>query len=159
MGWTKQQLVEEAYVELAKSGDVFDLTPGELQTGLRRLDAMMATWNGKGIRLGYPLPSSPEGSDLDAESNLPDAAVETVYLNLAVRLAPSFGKQLSPDTRSNARMGYEVLLSRAAMPQEMQLPGSMPRGAGNKPWRSSQTFVTDPTEPLTAGANDAIHFT
>lgn len=159
MGWTKQQIVEEAYSELAISGYVFDISPEELQTGLRRLDTMLATWNGKGIRLGYPLPSSPADSDLDQDSNLPDSALETVYLNLAIRLAPGNGKQISQDTRNSAKAGYDVLLARAAMPPQVQLPATLPVGAGNKPWRTDNPFMPAPTDPITAGTDGPIDFT
>ena len=134
--WTKRQLVEEAYAELALAGYVFDLQPEELQRGLRRLDAMMATWDGKSIRIGYRMPATPDDSDLDDESGIPDSAAETVFLNLAIRLAPGGGKQISTDTRMSARQGYDTLLYAAARPQEQQFPNTLPYGAGNKPWRT-----------------------
>lgn len=132
--WTKRQIVMEAYGELALAGYEFDITPEEVQTGQRRLDTMMATWEGLGIQVGYAFPASPEDSDPDTPSGLPDKAVETVYLNLAIRLAAGVGKALSPDTKRNAQTGYAVLLSEAAKPRQQQLPSTLPRGAGNKPW-------------------------
>lgn len=159
MSWTKQQLIEEAFSELALAGYVFDLSPEEMQTALRRLDSMLATWNGKGIRLGYPLPSSADGSNLDDDSNLPDAAIEAVYLNLAVRLAPSYGKQLSQDTRNSAKAAYDVLMSRAAMPPQVQFPSTLPVGAGNKSWRTTDNpFMPTPCDPILAGEDGPIEF-
>src|SRR5437868_8121035 len=64
MGWTKEQLIDEAFAELRLAGYTFDIAPEEKQTALRRMDTMMATWEGRGIRVGYPLPSSPDGSDI-----------------------------------------------------------------------------------------------
>lgn len=157
MSWTKEQLIEEAYSEIALAGYVFDITPDEMQTALRRLDTMMATLNGKGIRLGYPLPSSPDTSKLDQDSSLPDWAVEAVYLNLAIRLAPGNGKQLSQDTRNSAKAGYDMLMARAAMPAEQQYKPHLPIGAGNKQWRGLQnTFLPDPVDPITTGSDGQI---
>lgn len=160
MSWTKQQLIEQAFAELAIAHYVFDLTPEEMQSALRRMDAMLGTWNGKGIRLGYPLSSSQDSSELDQDSNLPDAAIEAVYLNLAIRTAASKGKMLSQDTRNAAKQAYDMLLSRAAMPPEMQFPSSLPRGAGNKPWRNtSNPFMPTPTDPLaTVDGDTTIDF-
>ena len=150
MTWTKRQLVEEAYGELALQGYVFDLSPEELQTGLRRLDTMMATWEGRGVRVGYAMPSSPADSDLDTPSGLPDYAVETSYLNLAIRIAAGAGKALSPETKRVAAEGFNVLLFAAAQPQQQQLPDTLARGAGNKPWRTTDQpfFPTPNQDPL-----------
>lgn len=137
--WTKRQIVEEAYSELALAGYVFDLSPEELQTALRRLDAMMATWEAKGVRVGYAFASGPTTVSLDTPAGLPDSAVETIFLNLAMRLAPGNGKQISPETKRAARDGYDTLLLAAAQPQEQQQPSTMPRGAGNRVWRGSQS--------------------
>jgi hypothetical protein len=157
MSWSKAELIQEAYNELALAGYEFDLTPEEMQAGLRRLDTMLATWNGKGIHLGYPLPSSPGTSALDQDSNLPDWAVEAVYLNLAIRMAPGNGKLIAQDTRTSARSGYDLLLSRAAMPPEQQFKPLMPAGAGNR-WRrmAQEPFLPVPQDPLTSGDGDEI---
>lgn len=158
MGWTKRQFVTQAFEEIGLAAYVFDLNPEQLQSGLRRLDSMMATWNAKGIRLGYPLPSSPQDSDLDEQTNVPDSSNEAIYLNLALRIAPSFGKIPSVDTKATAKAAYDNLLSIAAMPMEMQLPGTLPVGAGNKPWNIDQPFVNLPVDPLLAGQDGEIQF-
>lgn len=149
MGWLKGELVDEAFGEIALQGYVFDVGPEARESGLRRLDAMMAQWNAKGIRLGYALPSSPSASDIDAESGIPDSAYEAVFMNLAVRIAAGFGKTLPPQTLTIARDALETLMSRAAFPPEQQLPNTLPRGAGNKPWRTNNSpFMPTPVDPL-----------
>jgi len=158
MPWTKRQFVNQAFEEIGLASYVFDLGPEQLQSALRRLDAMMATWNGKGIRIGYPLPSSPGSSDLDDDTNVPDSANEAIYTNLAIRLAPTYGKQVMPETKMVARSAYNELLMRNAMPPEMQLPGHMPAGAGNKPWRWDDAFLNDPSDPLVAGPDSELTF-
>jgi hypothetical protein len=158
MGWTKRQFIVQAFEEIGLAAYVFDLGPEQLESALRRLDSMMATWNGKGIRLGYPIPSSPQDSNLDSATNVPDAANEAIYLNLGIRLAPGFGKTVSVDTKVAAKMGYDNLLARMSMPMERQMPGDMPRGAGNKPWLTDQSFLTPPTDTLDAGQDSAIDF-
>lgn len=150
MGWTKRQLVAEGLGEVGLASFEFDTTPDEQQMVLRRLDTMMATWEARGVRVGYRFPASPDASNLDDDSGLPDSAVETAYLNLAIRIAPSFGKVVSGETKKNARDGWDLLLVAAAQPIEQQLPSTLPRGAGQKPWRAqNQPFFPRPsTDPL-----------
>jgi hypothetical protein len=135
------------------------MTPEQFQSALRRLDAMIAAWNALGIRLGYPLPSNPQDSDLDEQTSVPDSSVEAIYTNLAIKLAPSFGKQVMPDTKATAKESYNTLLSIAALPHQQQLPGTMPAGAGNKPWRMyDDPFLRRPVYPVLAGQDGPIDF-
>lgn len=133
MGWTKQQLIEEAFGELALASHVFDLDADVLEGALRRLDTMMADWSGKGISIGYLLPDSPDASNIGDDAGIPDAAVEAVYMNLAVKLAAGRGKTLSADTRLAAKRGYDKLLGDAVTPTS-QCSGLARIGAGNKRW-------------------------
>lgn len=159
MGWTRRQFVEQAFEEIGYASYVYDLEPEQLESAGRRLDAMVASWNGKGIRIGYPLPSSPELADLDTETGVPDYANEAIYLNLATRLAPTVGKMLSIETKANAKSLYNLLLQQASRPLEQQLPNTMPAGAGNKPWRNDDSpFLRDPVDPLLAGEDGPIEF-
>lgn len=158
MGWTKGQFVESAFEEIGMATYVFDLSADQLQGALRRLDAMLASWNAKGIRLGYPLPSSPDDSELSQETNVPDSANEAIYTNLAIKIAPSFGKAVSMDTKMTAKLTLDTLMSRAAFPMEQQLPSTLPAGAGNKPWRYDDPYLADPVDPLLAGQDGEIEF-
>lgn len=148
MSWTKRQLVRQAFSAIGLADYDFDLQAEQLQNALYLLDSMVATWNAKGILLSYPLPSSPENADLDDESNIPDRANEAVYLNLAKRLATTLGKQVTPDLNQAAWYAYNNLLSWAMQPTEMQLPSTLPRGAGNKPYVYDETFIDDPADPV-----------
>jgi len=156
VSYTKRQFVEEAFAELGMANYTFDLQPQQLDTALRRLDAMMATWNAKGIRLGYPLPSSPQDSDLDTETQVPDSANEAIVANLAIRIAPQYGKSVAIDTRTTAKLGYDTLLARAAFPLEQQFPQTLPLGAGQKPWRYDTPFMPAPVDPVLAGPDGPI---
>lgn len=156
MSWTKRQFVEEAFAEIGLAVYTFDLDPEQLQTALTRLDSMVATWNGKGIRLGYPIPSSPELSDLDEETNVPDSANEGIYANLAIRIAPLFGKVVSKETRDTAKGAYNLLLQKAAFPQEQQMPHNVPAGAGNKRWGTRRPFLDGPEDKLSVGPDDIL---
>lgn len=160
MGWTKRQFITQAFEEIGLAAYVFDLTPEQLESALRRLDSMIAGWNANGVRIGYPLPGSPGASDIDAQSGVPDFANEAIYLNLALRLAPSYGKTVSPESKQFADMAYNQLVNQTALPTpERQMPKTMPRGQGTKPWRNfNNPFIIPPGEPLLAGSDNEIQF-
>lgn len=158
MGYTKRQFVTAAFEEIGLADYVFDLSPEQLEGALRRLDAMMMEWNAQGIRLGYPIASSPQDADLDTDTFTPDSAWEAVITNLAVRIAPGYGKTVSPDTKMLAKNGYNILLQRATFPLEKQLPETMPIGQGNKPWRWDNPYVYPSADPVDAGPDGPIEW-
>jgi hypothetical protein len=155
MSYTKRQLVEAAMAEIGLASYAFDLLPEQRELALRRLDSMMAEWNTRGLRLGYPVPDNPADSDIDQDSNLPDAAWEAVITNLALKMAPSYGKQVNPETKITARHSLNTILARASMPAEMKLP-AMPAGAGNK--MIDDPFLPEPTDDLVAGMDATLDF-
>lgn len=160
MAWTKQQLIVQAWEEIGFAPQVYDLTPTQLESALRRLDAMLATWNARGLRIGWPQNSGPSLGSLYADTAAPDYAIEAIYLNLALRLAPTVGKQVSPETRNAAREAYQALVLRAsAYPQERQYPETLPRGEGTKYWRDyGDPFNPEPTDPLSVGGDGELTF-
>lgn len=155
MGWTKRQFVQRAFEDIGLAQYVFDLLPEQLQSALYRLDAMCESWNAQGIRLSYPIPSSPQYSDLDEPTNVPDCANEAIYTNLALKIAPMFGKAVSPDAKANAKMAYNAMLSKLAEVPQMQL-GTIPAGAGQK--RVYYPFIVENRQPILAGQDGAIQY-
>jgi hypothetical protein len=158
MGYTRRDLIEGALTEIGYANYAFDMQAEQLEACKRRLDSMMAAWNAQGLRLSYPIPSSPEASDLSDETNIPDSAWEAVVTSLAVRIAPMFGKTVSPDTKRAAKMALNTLYGLSAMPEQMQYPGTLPLGAGNKGWRGYETFFPEPSNPLTTGQDGELDF-
>lgn len=158
--WTKRQIVEEAYAEMAMAGYIFDSTPEALQRAGRRLDMMMAGWDARGIQVGYALAVSPDDLDLDADAGIPLNALEAVVTNLALRLCAGVGKVPHPSTKDKAEEGLSTLMAAAAMPAEQQLRVGLPLGAGNKgSTTNGRIYVTNPdTGPLTVGDGGDLEF-
>ena len=138
--YSKREIIFEAFGELGLAY-AFDLTPEEIAAAGRRLDMMIAAWEAKGVKLGYQFAPTPKAIDPDTPSGIPDSAVETVAMNLAVILAPGMGKILQPSTKKAARDGYDVLLWNAARPKDQQLR-EMPAGAGNR----NRVFTPPPVD-------------
>lgn len=159
MGWTKRQLCDMAFNEIALAGYNFDIQPEEMVAMVQRLDSMMATWEMYGIRIGYNRTVSPKAADPDQDSGIPDQANETVYLNLALRAAPSYGKQIALPTAAAAKQSYDALLGKClASPPQMQLRGKVPAGAGYKRRRCNNPFLLNPVDVLTTGPDGTLDF-
>lgn len=157
-GYTKRQFIEKAFEEIGYASYVYDLEPEQLESALFKLDAMVATWNSVGIKLNYPLPESPGNSDLDQSSNVPDLANEAVIFNLAVKLAPSIGKVISPDTKKSARSAYLRMLTRFASPQQMKFPNTLIAGAGNRNYSSDSTFILSADNNVLTPPDQTLEF-
>ena len=150
MGYTKGELVQSALNEIGLADYDFDIGAEQVESGMRRLDSMMALWDSKGIKLGYPLSLTANGSSVRQDSNIPDTAVEAVITNLAVRIAPSYGKITYPDTKAIAKDGLDSLYRTFGMANEMQL-GSIPVGAGYK--NTENPFSEKATDNLKDGSS------
>lgn len=135
--WTKQQLVLKAFGATGiVEYDGTDMQPEMLQDGLSSLDAMMAEWDSRGIRPGYLGSTTPTEGDLGQDSGLPVWAIRAVYTNLAIELAASLGREVSPRIAGIAANSYAALAAVFAGPVPMRLPPNMPAGAGHKGWPS-----------------------
>lgn len=142
MSWTKRQIVNQSFEEVGLAAYVFDLTAEQIESAVRRLNSMMALWDAKGIKLGFPI----TGIDPDVDTGLPDHAIEAVYLNLGIKNAPSFGKMVAPELKIAAKSAYDQLLIAAAFPAEQQVTG-LPAGAGHK-WPGTVFLPPADTSPL-----------
>jgi len=126
VSYTKSELVTASLGELGMADYEFDITPEEITSGVRRMDSMLSQWSLRGVRVPYNFVGGP-GDD----SGLPIAFHEAVTLNLAIRLAPSYGKQPSMSVMTVAKQAFDSILSRSALPPEIQF-SSMPLGSGYK---------------------------
>ncbi|EPR09764.1 hypothetical protein M527_06450 [Sphingobium indicum IP26] len=131
---TKRQIVEMAYEECSLSGYEFNVTPEELFSGLRSLDALMAEWAGSSKDLGYNFPATFGGGGLEDVSGIPDVAINGVAISLAMSLAPKMGKQMSAETRARLSRAMSVIGAVCARQASMGWARSTVAGAGNRRW-------------------------
>jgi len=159
MAWTKRQICDMAFREIALAGYVFDIGPEEYAAMVKSLDAMMGTWEMLGIRVGYNQTVNPDATNPDQDSGIPLQANETVYLNLAIRAAAGYGKSLAQSTLATAKQGYDALQGKTqAMPPQKQIRGYMPAGAGYKRGRTPDPFLQSPVDVLTTGPDGTLDF-
>lgn len=137
MGWSKQNLIDKAYEQIGLASYVFDISPEMYQSALMSLDSMMALWSIQGIRLGYPLPTKPENSNLADDSSLPDWANQAVFMKLGILLASERNKPVTPQLLSNADIAWNAMLVQLAKDNVMEFPPGTLAGAGNRRWGST----------------------
>lgn len=133
MQWTKKLLIDQVFAELGLPVYTFDIQPEQRQSVLVSMESLVAHWESKSIWLQYDY-----GVDESADSGISDQSALGLIANVAVRVAPQFGKTLPAETLAMATEAYENFAAAAAMPLPSQMPGTMPRGAGHKYWRGWQ---------------------
>lgn len=159
MSATKKFFVTQALAKIGYANYIFDLTPEQINAVLINLDNMIAEWNAATIRIGYPLPDDPLKSHIDDKTYVPSGFNNAVIYNLAVRIAPDFGKTIPPEILSVATKSYDALLIQAVFPNPMQYPGELPLGSGNKPWRrTGNPFVIPPVDTIDADNGNTLDF-
>ena len=148
----KSDLLDMVFEECGRAGYEFDRSPGEDASALRRIDAMMAEWQAKGINLNYNFPTSfGKGAPTDP-TGIPDAAMNTVAAWGAFRIAPGMGKTISPETRKAMADGLAFLAAETATIPTMLYPKTTQKGMGWKPWAIWYPFTTDQwSDTLTLG--------
>ena len=128
MSKTKGDLAIEVFNLLAMNDGLTEPTPGEVSYVMQRMEQTVAQWEKKGIHLGYKYADPAYGPDTNDESGVFDTDESAVTTNLAVIVAPKFGRSASPDVKSQAKESYELLFT-TELPTRQQNP-NMPSGQG-----------------------------
>lgn len=131
-GYTKADIITSAFNEIGYADYLFDITPDQLFRVARQLEGMMGNWSAIDINVGWPFQIAPFEVDINQQSNLSAPAIQAVYLNLAVAIAPSFGKTLTQQAIVNAKRAYDALLVNLAFVPSKQFPNTLLAGAGNR---------------------------
>ena len=157
MSWTKKQLIVQAFEEIGLADYIYDLTPEQLQSAVNKMDSIVANWETQGVRISYPMSDNPSSANINALSNIPSFANEAIYLNLALRLAPSFGKTVSQETKLAAFNAYSNLISKLTTVAQRNLTTDLPLGQGNKPWRNGgNDYIFPPPDDILVGGDGIL---
>ena len=129
---TRAQILSDAFEAIGIADYVFDVTPEEKAAARRRLDAMMAQWEGEGVVLGY-VPGDTIADDAELIGT-PAYADDAIASSLALRLAPSFGKTPMAEVKRAAKVGYGLCVAKTlTIPREVRSQVPI-RGAGDRRW-------------------------
>lgn len=154
MSWTKRQIIEQAFEELGLAAYDFDLQPEQVESARRKLNNMVAGWSSRNIQIGFPLPSGADSDDIDDDTDAPDYVVDAMIYNLAIRIAPSMGKQVSADTRAAAREAYDNMIRMSVIkPISIKLDPMLSAGAGHK---RCSTFIQNKDDNVVLSPNQDL---
>ena len=126
---TKGDIAAQAFQHLRISGLTNEATPRDTQLALQTLESMLLAWTNKGLNLSWNKSDDFTNPEPQEDSGISDADYEAIYVNLAVKLAPAFGK---PPTQldSFARELYSGLFSTVLPTQQNNQ--YMPLGSGSR---------------------------
>lgn len=154
MAWTKGKLVDKAYGSFGLSKFNYSITPDQMEEALDFLEAMMSAWEAnKEIRIGYNHNS--DAPDPSQDSGLPDNAYQAVLLNLALFCANGMGASADVVAAQNA-LDELISYTQARYIPEMKRRSDMPRGAGNKPYRTGAGQYYRPQADIDTGAGGVL---
>lgn len=126
----KRRIIKRALGAIGIASYAYDVSPDEYQDALDIMDGMSAQWASK-INTGYIFPADGVESDPDDEAGIPDSAYNLYWSNLAVNLAPGYGKTLSAWLVKLAKDSYDdFILNGVSIPQR-RFPTTMPIGHGS----------------------------
>jgi len=123
---TLREVVEDAFEEITVKTAEVALTDDELQSGIRRLNDMLAQWDELGIITGYNAVTEP--SD---QLELEPAAIAAAKAKLAIKLAPSYSKPITNALNMNATEAMDMLEAANSHIGEIAYPDTLPIGSGN----------------------------
>lgn len=125
---TKIELLDRAYSKLRISGITVDPTPGDVEIALDEMECMLAEWDLVNVCLGYQFEDEPEPN---SESGLQRGYENAVQVNLAIRMAPEFAKQIPAELMMQASQSYSKISSAVAVVKETPYPQRQPVGEAN----------------------------
>lgn len=132
---TKGAITVRALGKLGIANYVFDTEAEEDVSALRQLDSMAARWQSKLEPFGYRQPDTNGTSLPSDQAGIEEADVDAFISNLAVLLAPDYGKTPAGVLNKQAAESRSEMFTRYARRVEYQLPNRTPTGAGNDRYR------------------------
>ena len=128
-GPTNREIIDEAWLGIGVSDNMFGRTAEEYASSAKRLRAMMGEWPFD--QLGYINEDEP-GLRLEEESGIAQKWLSAVASCLAERIAASIGKSLSPESRRVKMTNYPRLCSAVGNTTKVPYADATFAGAGQQ---------------------------
>lgn len=122
---TKIQLVTKAFDELRINGITSNPDSEDVALALDSLEGLVSELL---IDIGYRFESEPDPNTM---SGIPQFAESAIYIALAVRIAPRYGKDAGM-IRAQANAAMSALVARVKKPRQINYSTRMPMGIGNR---------------------------
>lgn len=135
---TAGDVIKSALQEILKQASEAPLEPDEQRDAILYMNRFMTQIAAQGIALGYTIVTSTTD-----EITIPDGAINGLVFNLAIRLAPQFGKIVDQTLRDNARDGIDAMRHIAVKKGRTFFPSTLPRGSGNEDTHTDRHFYRE----------------
>ena len=122
---TKIQLASMAFDELRINGITSNADSEDNVLALQSLEQLVSELP---FDIGWRFESEPDPNSM---SGIPLYAESAIYMALAVRIAPRYGKDPAM-IRSQASAAMSALVARVSRPRQISYPTRMPMGLGNR---------------------------
>lgn len=113
---TGTSIIERAHRLIGTKAQGQTIAAERTAASLEALNAMLTRWEADGVALGFSALSA-----ATATMPIPAEADEAVAYNLAVMIAPEYGKVAPPDVQAIAANGYNALLRDVIKPEPVRL--------------------------------------
>lgn len=123
---TASQVIKAALQEILVQASEAPLEADEYQDSIFILNTMMQAYDADGIKLGWT-----DVSNLADVLTVPIGALMGIISALAVRLAPTWGANVSPELIDKAKIGVETMRKLGVILEDIEFPSTLPRGSGN----------------------------
>lgn len=110
------EIVAQALKELRVIGSNEAPDSDDAQDCVTELNQMMREWGVEGIALGWS-----DVVDVTSDLPVPPEANGPLAMNLAVRMAAQFSKEVRPDTAGKADAGKTMLMNQIALNESAQV--------------------------------------
>lgn len=132
---TVAQIAKASLQQILVQESEADLEPDEYQDFIFALNNWMAAREADGIDLGWQTVSS-----LGDTVTVADGAIDPIVHNMAVVIAPMFGRPVPPELALMAGKGMNTLrhIGQAIIPSVM--PDTLPVGSGNEDTRTGRFY-------------------
>lgn len=129
IGTPKRNLLEMAFENCGSAGYEFERTPEEINSALRKLNAMMFEWPWN--LLGYYQPDYGAGV-MDDMSGVPNDAQAAVSQTLALRIAPTMGASMPPEALAEMARSRAIIEANYSVIPTQYMGDDTIVGAGNR---------------------------
>lgn len=144
-GELKSEIIKNAYSRGRISGLTSNPTEAQNTKALNRLEMMMSLWEDKNIMIGYNLEDNP---DINSPHNVDRKYWVAIETSLAIDILSDFGKEPTVGLMKSQKGAYSALLSSTASRRQVQYPGRMPLGRGNRSFIKLENGYYPDTEQL-----------
>ena len=155
MSVSANDIIKPALSKIGVRNSEVALTATQTTDAIAELNDMMTQWDSTSLPLGYTIVS--KGTDI---ITTPDWSHGAMKSNLSARLAPEYGKEISPTLGAQILSDFNALLLRIVEAPEVFFPDTLPLGSGNQrnESRNQNNFYNDDNHDdlLTANGDNLL---